>query len=56
MLEVERLRLDAPVVDRFREIAADQVRETWLEEMRAAGVPGNELFDLVMATLAASRQ
>ena len=35
----------------FKKAAADPVREAWLEKMEAAGVPGQELYDLVVKTL-----
>ncbi|MGO1118165.1 C4-dicarboxylate TRAP transporter substrate-binding protein [Rhodovibrionaceae bacterium A322] len=35
----------------FRKAAADPVREAWLKKMEEAGVPGQELYDLVMKTL-----
>ncbi len=39
----------------FRKVAADPIREAWLEDMKARGLPGQELYDLVMKTLAEKR-
>lgn len=36
----------------FREKAATPVREAWLAQMKEAGVPGEELLELVQSTLA----
>lgn len=35
----------------FRALAADPIRQAWIEDMTAQGIPGQELFDLVMKTL-----
>ena len=35
----------------FREVAADPIREQWIADMTAQGLPAQELYDLVMSTL-----
>lgn len=39
----------------FRATAADPIREQWIKDMEAQGIPGQELYDLVMTTLEATR-
>ena len=39
----------------FRAKAADPIREQWLKDMEAQGIPGQELYDLVMTTLENTR-
>ncbi len=39
----------------FRKTAADPIREAWIEDMKARGLPGQELYDLVQKTLAEKR-
>ncbi|MGB0410670.1 MAG: C4-dicarboxylate TRAP transporter substrate-binding protein [Pikeienuella sp.] len=39
----------------FRAKAADPIREEWIKTMEAQGLPGQELYDLVMKTLADHR-
>ncbi len=39
----------------FRKVSADPIREAWIADMAAQGLPGQELYDLVMRTLAATR-
>lgn len=36
----------------FRKLAADPIREKWIADMEAQGIPGQELYDLVQTTLA----
>jgi len=35
----------------FRTLAADPIREKWIADMEAQGIPGQELYDLVQSTL-----
>ena len=42
-------------LDAFRKIAADPIREAWINDMTAQGLPAQELYDLVMTTLASTR-
>jgi TRAP-type C4-dicarboxylate transport system substrate-binding protein len=39
----------------FRASAADPIREQWIKDMEAQGIPGQELYDLVMKTLEETR-
>ena len=39
----------------FRKVAADPVREAWIKDMEAQGLPGQELYDLVVKTLAEAK-
>ena len=43
------------VIQEFRTNAADPIRDTWIKDMEAQGIPGQELYDLVQDTLAAKR-
>jgi len=39
----------------FRKLAADPIREKWIADMEAQGIPGQELYDLVQTTLKETR-
>ncbi len=52
---VARVRIAEEELARFREIAADPIREKWIADMSAQGLPAQELYDLVQATLAGMR-
>jgi len=52
---VERVTLSEDELAQFRAIAADPIREQWITDMSAQGIPAQELYDLVMTTLAAQR-
>ncbi|MEO0822586.1 MAG: C4-dicarboxylate TRAP transporter substrate-binding protein [Pseudomonadota bacterium] len=43
-------------IDAFRARAADPIREKWLSDMKAQGIPGDELYQLVQDTLAEMRK
>ena len=43
------------VIAEFREKAAAPAREAWIKEMESQGIPGEELYDLVMDTLEKER-
>ena len=49
---VTKVEISADVIDAFRAKAADPIRDTWIADMEAQGLPGQELYDLVMSTLA----
>ena len=49
---VEKVELDPAVIAEFRAKAADPIREAWIADMEAQGLPGQELYDLVVKTLA----
>ena len=49
--EVEKVVIADDVIAEFRAAAADPIREQWLADMSAQGLPAQELYDLVMSTL-----
>ena len=52
---VTKVESSADVIDAFRAKAADPIRDTWIADMEAQGLPGQELYDLVMSTLAEAK-
>jgi len=46
---------DSEIAD-FRTKAADPIRDQWITDMTAQGLPAQELYDLVMTTLADARK
>jgi TRAP-type C4-dicarboxylate transport system substrate-binding protein len=52
---ITRVHFSDEEIAKFRESAAGPVRTAWLEKMNAAGLPGQELYDLVISTLQAAR-
>lgn len=48
---VKRVELAESEIEAFRAKAADPIREAWLKDMESQGLPGQELYDLVMKTL-----
>lgn len=48
---VQKVEFTDEQIAAFRDKAADPVREQWLKDMAAAGVPGEELYKLVVETL-----
>ena len=48
---VQKIEFTDDQIAEFRAAAADPVREQWLKDMEAAGVPGAELYQLVKDTL-----
>jgi TRAP-type C4-dicarboxylate transport system substrate-binding protein len=52
---VEKVEFSDDVIAEFKEKAADPAREAWIKEMEAQGIPGQELYDLVMETLEKER-
>ncbi|MEM6728686.1 MAG: C4-dicarboxylate TRAP transporter substrate-binding protein [Pseudomonadota bacterium] len=53
---VQKVTLDDAVISEFRSVAADPIREQWIADMEAQGLPGQELYDLVVTTLEDFRQ
>jgi TRAP-type C4-dicarboxylate transport system substrate-binding protein len=49
---VEKVVIAPEVIAEFRATAADPIRDKWIADMEAQGVPGQELYDLVVKTLA----
>lgn len=48
---IQKVEFSADELAAFKEKAATPVREKWLADMKAAGVPGEELYKLVVDTL-----
>ena len=49
---VQKVEIDAGVIEEFRAKAADPARDAWIADMESQGLPGQELYDLVVKTLA----
>src|SRR6056300_1140843 len=49
---VQKVVISDAELAKFRAKAADPIRDAWVKEMEAQGIPGQELFDLVEKTLA----
>ena len=52
---VKKVTVADDVIAEFRKVAADPIRDQWISDMNAQGLPGQELYDLVVSTLAAQR-
>lgn len=52
---VEKVVIADDVVASFRATAADPIRDKWIADMEAQGLPGQELYDLVVKTLAEAK-
>ena len=52
---VTKVMLPEAELAAFRATAADPIREQWIKDMEAQGIPGQELYDLVMKTLEDTR-
>ncbi|MDU8928923.1 C4-dicarboxylate TRAP transporter substrate-binding protein [Alisedimentitalea sp. MJ-SS2] len=52
---VKKVMLEQGEIDAFRAKAADPIREAWIKDMTAQGLPAQELYDLVMETLKKQR-
>ncbi len=48
---VEKVMYEPEVLESFRAAAAAPARDAWIAEMEAQGLPGQELYDLVVKTL-----
>ncbi len=48
---VEKVMIAPEVLAEFRETAAAPARDAWIADMEAQGLPGQELYDLVVSTL-----
>ena len=53
---VEKVMYSDETLAEFRKVAADPAREAWVASMTAQGIPGQELYDLVIDTLADQRK
>ncbi|MEO0634927.1 MAG: TRAP transporter substrate-binding protein DctP [Pseudomonadota bacterium] len=49
---VQKVEIDPAVIDEFRAAAAAPARDAWIADMEAQGLPGQELYDLVVSALA----
>jgi TRAP-type C4-dicarboxylate transport system substrate-binding protein len=49
---VEKVTIAPEVLEEFRAVAAAPARDAWISDMEAQGLPGQELYDLVVKTLA----
>ena len=52
---VTKVELPEAEIAKFREVAAGPIRDKWIADMTAQGLPAQELYDLVMSTLEAER-
>ena len=52
---VKKINISEDVISAFRKKAADPIRDAWIADMEKQGLPGQELFDLVMKTLAKAK-
>ena len=52
---VKKVEIDEGVIAEFRAKAADPIREAWIKDMEAQGLPGQDLYDLVVKALADHR-
>ncbi|APX88415.1 C4-dicarboxylate ABC transporter substrate-binding protein [Brevirhabdus pacifica] len=49
--DVKRVSFSDDEIAKFRKTAADPIREQWITDMTAQGLPAQELYDLVQKTL-----
>ncbi len=49
--DVQKVVISDEVLAEFRAAAADPIREKWIADMTAQGLPAQELYDLVISTL-----
>lgn len=52
---VEKVMIEDGVIEEFRAKAAAPARDAWIADMEAQGLPGQELYDLVVTTLAEAK-
>ncbi len=52
---VTKVEFSDETIAEFRSVAADPIREKWIADMEAQGIPGQELYELVVSTLEAKR-
>ncbi len=52
---VEKVMISDEELAAFRAAAADPIRDAWIKDMEAQGLPGQELYDLVVKTLAEAK-
>ncbi len=54
--DVKRVTFSDADLAEFHKVAADPIREQWIKDMSAQGIPAQELYDLVMDTLEKARK
>ncbi|WP_375230738.1 C4-dicarboxylate TRAP transporter substrate-binding protein [Roseobacter sp. S98] len=52
---VQKVEIDPAVIAEFRSIAAEPAKDAWIADMEAQGLPGQELYDLVVNALAEAK-
>ncbi len=52
---VKKVEIADDVIAAFRAKAADPIRDKWISDMESQGLPGQELYDLLITTLAATK-
>lgn len=52
---VKKINISEDVIKAFRKKAADPIRDAWIANMEKQGLPGQELYDLVIKTLEKAR-
>ena len=52
---VKKVDIASEVIDEFRAAAAAPARDAWIANMESQGLPGQELYDLVVETLAQAK-
>ena len=52
---VQKVMIDDAVIEEFKAQAADPIRDKWIADMSAQGIPAQDLYDLVQATLKQQR-
>ena len=52
---VKKVEIDPAVIAEFRAAAAEPARDAWIADMEAQGLPGQELYDLVVNALAEAK-
>lgn len=52
---VQKVVIDPAVIAEFSAIAAKPASDAWIADMEAQGLPGQELYDLVVSTLAEAK-
>ncbi len=53
---VQKVKISDTELASFRSTAADPIRAAWIADMESKGIPGQELYDLVMSTLENTRK
>ncbi len=54
--KVTKVMINDEELAEFRKVAADPIRDQWIKDMSAQGLPAQELYDLVVSTLAEAKK